>query len=86
MIRSNPNVATTSKVDCQKRTKRTNFIFGRLQYPRNNTKGSTLRFLAFVGFYILCGIFWGIILSYMHCKNDQKIAYTNLIQQQRKYI
>lgn len=59
MIRSNPNVATTSKVDCQKRTKRTNFIFGRLQYPRNNTKKSTLRFLAFVGFDILCGIFGG---------------------------
>lgn len=30
--------------------------------------------------------FGGIILSYMHCKHDQKRAYTNLIQQQRKYI
>lgn len=57
---SNSNVATTSNVDCQKKNIIVqNFIFGRLQYPRNNTKRSTLRFLAFVGFYILCGIFGG---------------------------
>lgn len=37
----------------------------------------------FISYVVFLG---GIILSYMHCKHDQKRAYTNLIQQQRKYI